>query len=262
MDAGRRRRRGTPRSQEWVLFGQVEWRSDGDSDPAVLKETFRAQAGEAGFELTGISHPRHWSDQPDASILYANCRTHKACKYRFRAGFDKSRSQCTVSGHGEHSEAQAVCRQDAKLPTTRAMQSVVQEVLDTSRSRRMTATEVAERVIGDFPSEEKPVGKSIQNMVKKARFRQRRKAPLKLAGKWLRGRAAVNEEKAPVPDAPCEGLKKWCAMRKLDLDSDASQDTVDPTALSVVHSSPSQHLLKFVCPFLILLAAMHLKSRG
>ena len=32
-------------------------------------------------------------------------------------------------------------------------------------------------------------------------------------------------------------------MRKLDLDSDASQDTVDPTALSVVHSSPSQHHL-------------------
>ena len=96
----------------------------------------------------------------------------------------------------------------------------------------------------------------------KTRFRQRRKAPLKLAGKWLRGKAALNEEKAPVPDPSCEGLGKWCAMRKLDLDSDASEDTVDPTALSVVHSSPSQHLLKVLCPFLILLAAMHLKSRG
>ena len=75
----------------------------------------------------------------------------------------------------------------------------------------------------------------------KARFRQRRKAPLKLAGKWLRGRAAAKQDAAPVPEASCEGLRSWCAMRKLDLDSDASQDTVDPTALSVVHSSPSQH---------------------
>ena len=102
-----------------------------------------------------------------------------------------------------------MCRKDAKLPTTRTMKAVVENVMAGSSSARwLTATEVAEQAMALRPSE-KPVGRSLQNMVKKARYRHRKKAPLKFSGTWLRGKAALSEEKAPVPDPSCEGLGQW-----------------------------------------------------
>ncbi len=189
------------------------------------------------FALIGISAPRSWAGQLDVIVLYGQCKTHKACKYRFRAVFDKSERKCTVSGHGEHSEEQALCRQDARLPTTRVVQSKVKDILETSRSGRVTATEVTERVMTERPDEDAPVGRAIQNMVKKARYRApRTTTPLRVGGikRGVAKRAPAHSQKSQSP-ASVQNLLHFCAMRKLDLDVDASLDAVDQTELSVVH---------------------------